>query len=90
MSNTSMIVVYPRGQLSAKDKERLTKHGILAIEADDPSKVVTLLPMGSTLSADDVFLSAMKALGTGSYNTECLVAFSKEMCRRALSKEPTK
>lgn len=42
MTDKPMIVVFPTGQLSAKDKERMTKAGILAVEAQTPKDVVQL------------------------------------------------
>lgn len=41
-NNPPLIVVFPRGQLLPKDKERLTKSGVIAVEADDPKAVVQL------------------------------------------------
>ena len=41
------IIVFPRGTLDAKTKEQLSKNGYLGIEADDPSAVVTVVPMAS-------------------------------------------
>lgn len=72
-----MIVVYPRGQLSAKDKQRMTKHGILCIEADDPKSVVCILPAAPFVSPDDLLLAAIRAADTepghssrGTFTTE--------------------
>lgn len=42
MNATPTVVVFPRGQLSSKDKERFTKVGIVACEADDPQLVCQL------------------------------------------------
>lgn len=81
-----MVVVFPRGQLTAKDKERLTKSGIVAVEADDPHKVavLNLLPGGSaTVSADDVFMAAMCAVRHGNEGQK----FATELHRRLEEKE---
>ena len=43
VDSSPMVVVYPRGQLTEADKQRLQDVGIIAIEADDPS-VVRVLP----------------------------------------------
>jgi hypothetical protein len=37
------VVVFPRGQLSESDRKRLVRAGVVVVEADDPSKVVTVL-----------------------------------------------
>ena len=60
------VIVFPRGQLDAKDKERMAKAGIVAVEADDPSKVVALLPSSPLLVADDLVMSLLKGLTTSS------------------------
>ena len=72
MSNVSkpppLVVVFPIGQLSPKDKERLTKHGILAVEAADPKNVVQLQlsqPVHlhqSLINADAITRSLLQAL----------------------------
>lgn len=58
------IIVFPRGQLSAKDKERLTKAGLIAIEADSPSSVTRIrvsepLVLSQTLVTGDAILSSL-------------------------------
>lgn len=58
------VIVFPRGQLSAKDKERLTKAGLIAIEADSPSSVVRImvsepLVLSQTVVTGDAILSAL-------------------------------
>lgn len=55
---TKQVIVFPRGQLDAKDKERLTKAGVVAVEADDPRQVVMLLPSAPLLRADDILMAA--------------------------------
>lgn len=63
------LVIFPRGQLSPKDKERVSKLGICAIEADDPSKVVTLIP-GMAVSGDMLAMCALDAMeGQGGLNS---------------------
>ena len=72
-STAPYIVVYPRGQLSAKDKERLTKHGILAIEADDPKSVFQLQLQAQVLTmpiiGDDFVAAAIHALAQNAEKT---------------------
>jgi len=55
----SQIVIFPRGQLNAKDKERLTKAGIVSVEADDPTKVVCVVPGAPMCSTNDLLMSAL-------------------------------
>lgn len=68
MVDQPYIVVFPRGQLSPKDKERMTKAGVIAVEADSPKDVVQLKPqrvldLSSTcIDADDVVRAAISAL----------------------------
>jgi len=56
------VIVFPRGQLTKADKAAISKAGCVAVEADDPSRVVTVLPMASPVSADDMMLSLLEAV----------------------------
>lgn len=73
MSEAPLIVVFPRGQLSAKDKERLTKAGVLAVEADSPKEVVQLRlasPLVTTgITGDGIVLAALEAIAEQSPET---------------------
>ncbi len=55
------VLIFPRGQLNAKDKERLSKSRIVAVEADDPSKVVMVAP-SEGVSADMMTMCALEAM----------------------------
>jgi hypothetical protein len=61
-----LLVVFQRGQLTAKDKERMTKAGIVAVEADDPKQVVQLhlsAPLVTTgLTGDAIVTAALTAI----------------------------
>jgi hypothetical protein len=59
--STKQIVIFPRGQLSAKDKERASKLGVFVMEADDPSKVVQIMPSVS-LPPESMLLCALEAM----------------------------
>lgn len=76
MADHPTIVVFPRGQLTAKDKERLTKAGVIAVEADSPHEVCQLqitVPMVSTkISGDAIVMSALRALCGPGANTSGL------------------
>lgn len=85
----NQVIVFPRGQLAASDKSKMTKVGIVAIEADDPRLVVAVVPGASIVSADDLAMSALKAVseaGYGSVKDE----FVKELYRRALERNKQK
>lgn len=86
----TQIVVFPRGQLDAKDKERLTKMGVVAVEADDPSKVVTVIPGAPLATADDLLLSAMWGLSKASStaNEAFVQALHQRMRRRDTNPPP--
>lgn len=56
------VVVFPRGQLSAQDRRALARSGVCVVEADDPSKVVMVLPIASVISANDIVTAALHAL----------------------------
>lgn len=81
------VIVFPKGQLMPKEKEKLTKHGFLAIEADDPKSVVLLIPTAAPLaSADDLFMAAMAGITSETqYNKQAVMA--NELYRRLKIKE---
>lgn len=80
----SQVIVFPRGQLSAKDKERLTKSGIVAVEAEDPSKVVTVLPSASIVCPDDILMAAMAG---ATYSNGSCETFAKILHARLMKRE---
>ena len=55
------IVVFPRGQLSDKDRKALSRAGVLIVEADDPSKVVSVLPSVG-VAGDEMLAMALEAM----------------------------
>lgn len=81
------VIIFPRGQLSEKDKARMAKHGIIAIEADDPSKVVAVVPGVPILSGDDILLSALDALANAPSYANKADRFLSTLAKRALAKE---
>ncbi len=58
----SQVIVYPRGELSAEDRERMEAVGIVVVEADDPSRVVTVVPGVPLAMPDDLAMAALAAL----------------------------
>lgn len=81
------IVVFPRGQCSDRDRKAMQRAGIIVVEADDPSKVVTVLPLVSGIAPDDILGAAMNALSDKSY-VSSLERFGKFVAERVLAKEP--
>lgn len=80
------VVVFPRGQLSPKDKERFSKADILAVEADDPSKVVTMLPSCGVLNPDDLLVCAARViLASGDY---VKIEFGKAIANAIIKARP--
>lgn len=80
------VMVWPRGQLSTEDRRRLRDVGIVAVEADDPTKVVTVIPSAGILTGDDVSLAAYKAIRHADYN-DVRVKFANNLVERALARE---
>lgn len=82
----SQVIVFPRGQLSAKDKERMTKAGIIAVEADEPSRVVQLMPSSALVSGDDLLMAAFAGL-TCEYASSRETAFVHSLNKRLKARE---
>lgn len=81
------IVVFPRGQLSDKDRKSLARSGVVVVEADDPSRVVTLLPT-MPLPVDEILLAALDALTAGHSGEAKFVKALAEALRRRLTQRP--
>ena len=58
----SQVIVFPRGQLTPADRAKIAEVGIVAVEADDPSSVVTVIPGAPLASSDDLVMSALAAI----------------------------
>jgi hypothetical protein len=82
----TQVIVFPRGQLTPKDKEKLTKLGLCAVEADDPSAVVVIVPSAPMVSADDLLMSALFGMSGQSAANERASAMA-ELHRRLLKRE---
>ena len=83
------VIIFPRGQLASKDKERLTKAGIIAVEADDPTRVVTVIPQASMLMGDDVLMAALDGTAAPAYqNTGTFIKKLQEFARARHSLTP--
>ncbi|HEY8331526.1 MAG TPA: hypothetical protein VIO83_09400 [Pseudomonas sp.] len=87
----SQIIVFPRGQLSTADRKRMADAGILAVEADDPKSVVTVIPGVPLATSDDLAMSALAAIAGCNINGVGM-DFVKELHARLQvreAKEPT-
>lgn len=85
----SQVIVFPRGQLSDDDRQRLDEIGILAIEAETPGDVVTVIPGIPLASTDDLALSALEAIASSSYNSTAM-DFAKALHKRLSEREQKK
>lgn len=61
----SQVIVFPRGQLRPADRARMAEVGIVAVEADDPGSVVTVVPSVPLASSDDLAMAALAAVDRG-------------------------
>jgi hypothetical protein len=84
---SQQVIVFPRGQLTSKDKERLTKAGFCAVEADDPKAVVMAVPGIPLVSADDLLLSAMWGLNSSEGSSPERSRMVSELYRRMKLRE---
>lgn len=83
------IIVFPKGALSAKDKEKASKAGYLVLESSDPDKIRIIQPaMESLLPNDDFTMAAMAGLAE-SYSDSGKVKFFKEFHRAMKAKKGT-
>lgn len=80
------LVIFPLGSLSAKDKERLSKEGFVAVETIDPTKVIMPLPSSSLIQADDMLMAALHGCSRG-YPHNPPDAFFEDLHRRMKEKE---
>lgn len=63
------VIVFPRGQLTEKDKRAIARAGCVVVEADDPSKVVAAIPTVPLVSSDELLTALLKAASECSYAT---------------------
>ncbi|MBH1745242.1 hypothetical protein I5V28_05290 [Stenotrophomonas maltophilia] len=82
----SQIIVFPRGQLTAGDRKRMAEAGIVAVEADDPSSVVTVVPGAPLASSDDLAIAALSAIATCGWD-EVAGRFVKALHGRLAARE---
>ena len=85
-ASPGMVVVYPRGQLKAPDRKALKDAGIVAIEADNPDQVVTVLPLAPVslpVASGDMAMALLHAVVLGNEGQK----FAAELYRRARAVE---
>ena len=75
------VLIFPRGQLTDADRARMEEIGVVAVEADDPANVVTVLPT-TAVSGDDLFLSALTAVVRAPLDSVGMT-FAKQLLARA-------
>lgn len=85
----SQVIIFPRGQLSRADRRTLLAAGILAVEADDPTAVVQVVPGVPLVQADDLFMSALWGLANEN-GTQERTRFVAELQRRLKAREAKK
>ncbi|HAL22282.1 MAG TPA: hypothetical protein DCP40_06085 [Stenotrophomonas sp.] len=82
----SQIVIFPRGQLTAADRKRMAEAGIVAVEADDPGSVVTVVPGAPLATSDDLAMAALGAVASS--NLDSVAAkFAKALHNRLQARE---
>lgn len=89
----NQVIVFPRGQLSPEDKASMHEMGIAVVEADDPSKVVTVIPVAPSApiaAPDDFTMALLHAVAEGSYSSQVAYMAVQELRRRMLAREKAK
>jgi hypothetical protein len=78
------IIVFPRGQLSPKDRKAMRDAGVLVVEADDPKQVIQLMPESSAIDSSSIMMALLKAVADG-HGASAI--FVRELERRLVAKE---
>ena len=60
------LIVFPRGQLAPKDKERLTKAGFLTVEVEQSLEVRLIGSESLPIGANDMLIAALEAMCSAS------------------------
>lgn len=86
------LVIFPKGSLTSKDKERMSKEGYLAIETDEPSKVIMPMPSGELFTGNDLLVSALDAMtnygitGGGTIRAQTLASLTTKIVAKETKK----
>lgn len=59
------IILFPKGSITPKDKERMSNEGYCAVECEDPSKAVVAIPAVG-IAPDSMLLCALEAMSATS------------------------
>lgn len=62
MNPQKQLVIFQRGTITPKDKEKMSKAGFLPIESDIPESVRILIPTHSHITGDDILLSLIEGV----------------------------
>lgn len=81
------VIVFPRGQLSEKDRRAISRAGACVVEADDPSKVVSVIPVGAAVEGNEMLLAALESMNACKIDSPSkpFVAKLMELVRQKLS-----
>jgi len=83
----SQIIIFPRGQVTAADRKRMAEAGIVAVEADDPRSVITVVPGAPLATSDDLAMAALGAVASS--NLDSVAAeFAKALHSRLITLGP--
>lgn len=82
------VIIFPRGQLSDWDKDQALAAGILVMEADEPHKVVQMLPASTMVNTDDMLMSAIHAVRHGNEGQLFVRQLHDRMIAREAERQP--
>jgi hypothetical protein len=86
---SKQIMIVKPGELSSKDKEKLSKNGYMVIEHPEPDTVRIIQPFDGQV-ADDIGMAALFAVARYTETSDRPAAFFvKEFLRRLLENEKT-
>ena len=85
------LVLFPKGTLNKEQEMRLLSNGYLAIQVDDPTKIVVVPDERYLVSGNTLAMSAMKAMsGPGNQSTRAEFAENLYEALCAESPEPSR
>lgn len=82
----NQVIIYPRGQLKPADRETLKDAGIVAVEADTPHQVVTVIPGAPMVTPDDLIMALLAGVTAPNYKNGESVALAT-LEQRLLARE---
>lgn len=78
------VIVFPRGQLTSADRKRLADAELIAVEADDPTRIVEVIPGAPLITGDDLLYSLFEAMKTTHDSQQ---QFATALAKRILARE---